>query len=499
MLRTTGGDYPEFIAAVSILFGLAPDDARAQLELRAESLAAELADDRGAARRATPGLPRLFLLEEEYRRAVLAAELAWLRGVIADLRGGRLTWSEQWLREIAAAFNPPTTTRRNRHDTDDRGPRPRRSATARRRALDGLDLVAEPGQVAAVLGPNGAGKTTFVRAVATLLRPDAGTLRVAGHDVRREPRRGPPRRSAWPASSPPSSRRMTGRENLELVARLFGQDRRTARAQRRGRARAARPDRGRPTGWSAPTRAACGAGSISARAWSARRGCCCSTSPPPASTRAAGSSCGTPSARWSRRAPTCCSTTQYLDEADQLAEPDRDRRPRPRGRAGHAGRAQAPGRRRRDRGARPPRRPARRGRRRARPRSPAASRGSTPATAPGHRRRRRRRRRPRRARSARSRPPASRSTTSRCAGPPSTRSSSPSPASRSTPTQSRAPSAPPPERTIADDHHRPPLDRRGTTGLVAEHADDHPPRRAALPAHAAADRDGHGPDGACSS
>src|SRR6266545_1880302 len=53
-------------------------------------------------------------------------------------------------------------------------------------ALDGLDLVAEPGQVLAVLGPNGAGKTTFVRTVATLLRPDAGELRVAGHDVRRK-------------------------------------------------------------------------------------------------------------------------------------------------------------------------------------------------------------------------------------------------------------------------------------------------------------------------
>ena len=40
-------------------------------------------------------------------------------------------------------------------------------------ALDGLDLVAERGQVVAVLGPNGAGKTTFVRAVATLLTLDA--------------------------------------------------------------------------------------------------------------------------------------------------------------------------------------------------------------------------------------------------------------------------------------------------------------------------------------
>src|SRR6478609_1795021 len=52
------------------------------------------------------------------------------------------------------------------------------------RALDGLELVAEPGRVVAVLGPNGAGKTTFVRAIATLLRLDAGTLRVLGHDVR---------------------------------------------------------------------------------------------------------------------------------------------------------------------------------------------------------------------------------------------------------------------------------------------------------------------------
>jgi ABC-2 type transport system ATP-binding protein len=96
-------------------------------------------------------------------------------------------------------------------------------------ALDGLDLVAEPGQVLAVLGPNGAGKTTFVRAVATLLRPDGGELRVAGHDVRREP--AAVRRviglAGQHAAVEPA---MTGRENLHLVARLFGQDRRAARA-----------------------------------------------------------------------------------------------------------------------------------------------------------------------------------------------------------------------------------------------------------------------------
>ncbi len=99
----------------------------------------------------------------------------------------------------------------------------------RTRALDGLDLVAEPGQVVAVLGPNGAGKTTFVRAVATLLRPDAGTLRVAGHDVRREPElvRRTIGLAGQNAAVEPA---MSGRENLEMVARMFGQDRRTARA-----------------------------------------------------------------------------------------------------------------------------------------------------------------------------------------------------------------------------------------------------------------------------
>src|SRR5438309_8278672 len=96
-------------------------------------------------------------------------------------------------------------------------------------ALDGLDIVAERGQVLAVLGPNGAGKTTFVRAVATLLRLDGGSLRVAGHDVRREPaavRRLIGLAGQFAAVEPA----MTGRENLEMVARLFGQNVKTSRA-----------------------------------------------------------------------------------------------------------------------------------------------------------------------------------------------------------------------------------------------------------------------------
>jgi DNA-binding PadR family transcriptional regulator len=106
MLHSTEGEYPEFIAAVSILFGLAPEEAQSELELRAEKLAAELADTEAVLTGSPAGLPRLFLLEEEYRQAVLQAELSWVQGVISDLRDGRLTWTERWLHEIAATFTP---------------------------------------------------------------------------------------------------------------------------------------------------------------------------------------------------------------------------------------------------------------------------------------------------------------------------------------------------------------------------------------------------------
>ncbi len=88
-------------------------------------------------------------------------------------------------------------------------------------ALDGLNLTMQPGQVMALLGPNGAGKTTFVNLVATLLRPDAGTLRVGGVDVARRP--GAVRRLvALAGQSAAVEPTMTGRENVIMVARLFG-------------------------------------------------------------------------------------------------------------------------------------------------------------------------------------------------------------------------------------------------------------------------------------
>lgn len=72
------------------------------------------------------------------------------------------------------------------------------------RALDGLTLQIPRGSVCGLLGPNGAGKTTLIRILATLLRPDAGTVRIAGYDVVRDlPRFASA--SASPGSSPPST------------------------------------------------------------------------------------------------------------------------------------------------------------------------------------------------------------------------------------------------------------------------------------------------------
>jgi len=94
-------------------------------------------------------------------------------------------------------------------------------------ALAGLDLTAEAGQVFAILGPNGAGKTTFIRAIATLTKFDEGTLTVAGIDVAKHPkqvRRAIGLAGQYAAVEPA----MTGRENLRMVARLFGHDAKTA-------------------------------------------------------------------------------------------------------------------------------------------------------------------------------------------------------------------------------------------------------------------------------
>jgi ABC-2 type transport system ATP-binding protein len=86
-------------------------------------------------------------------------------------------------------------------------------------ALDGVDLAVPAGTVHALLGPNGAGKTTAVRILATLLRPDGGRAEVAGHDVVREPAQ-VRRRVGVVGQRVALDLTLTGRQNLVMFARL---------------------------------------------------------------------------------------------------------------------------------------------------------------------------------------------------------------------------------------------------------------------------------------
>jgi DNA-binding PadR family transcriptional regulator len=104
MLAAVGEEFPDFPLGLSFLQLLTPAEAREQLQVRLDRVQAELADI-AQALDDTTDVPRLFLLEEEYRRAVLTTERTWLSSVIADLDSHRITWSEEWLRQVAAAFN----------------------------------------------------------------------------------------------------------------------------------------------------------------------------------------------------------------------------------------------------------------------------------------------------------------------------------------------------------------------------------------------------------
>jgi DNA-binding PadR family transcriptional regulator len=101
-LSTRAREFPEFPVAVSLLGLLTPEEALRQLETRVAALEDEVARiDSQSGRAAAEGLPRLFLLETEYQRATLETELEWVRTVVEDLRTGKLTWDEEWLRRFS--------------------------------------------------------------------------------------------------------------------------------------------------------------------------------------------------------------------------------------------------------------------------------------------------------------------------------------------------------------------------------------------------------------
>jgi daunorubicin resistance ABC transporter ATP-binding subunit len=87
-------------------------------------------------------------------------------------------------------------------------------------ALDGLDLRVEAGTVFGLLGPNGAGKTTLVRVLATLLRPTAGRASVLGYDVVADSL-AVRRRIGLAGQFAAVDGELTGRENVEMVGRLY--------------------------------------------------------------------------------------------------------------------------------------------------------------------------------------------------------------------------------------------------------------------------------------
>ena len=98
------------------------------------------------------------------------------------------------------------------------------------KALDGVDIEVPTGSVLGLLGPNGAGKTTAVRVLTTLLKPDSGSATVAGMDIAEQS--GPLRENIGLAGQYAAvDENLTGTENLTMVGRLYGMDR--GRARRR--------------------------------------------------------------------------------------------------------------------------------------------------------------------------------------------------------------------------------------------------------------------------
>jgi DNA-binding PadR family transcriptional regulator len=96
MLSTPAQEFPEFPAAVSLLSLLTPEDVLHQMEIREARLTDQIAAIDEEVQTYAVSLARLFLLEAEYLRSVLQAELQWVRSVSADVRSGQLTWNVTW-------------------------------------------------------------------------------------------------------------------------------------------------------------------------------------------------------------------------------------------------------------------------------------------------------------------------------------------------------------------------------------------------------------------
>jgi DNA-binding PadR family transcriptional regulator len=105
MLALPRNEFPQFPAALSFIMLLPPADAAAVLRQRATALRGQLAAT-DANLKDVAGLPRAVAMDDEYQHAMIAAELAWVDGVVADLDSGALTWSKEQLEPFAEASVP---------------------------------------------------------------------------------------------------------------------------------------------------------------------------------------------------------------------------------------------------------------------------------------------------------------------------------------------------------------------------------------------------------
>ena len=170
----------------------------------------------------------------------------------------------------------------------------------------------------ALLGPNGAGKTTMVRILATLMRPDAGTATIAGHDLRTDPF-GVKRSISLTGQFAAVDDMLTGRENLEMMARLLRLPRRAART----RAGELLAEFGLAD--AADRRAAKYSGGMRRRldlaiSMISRPPSCSWTSRPPGLDPRSREQLWSTVRRLVNEGVTVLLTTQYLEEADQLAD-----------------------------------------------------------------------------------------------------------------------------------------------------------------------------------
>ncbi|KIL39966.1 PadR family transcriptional regulator [Gordoniibacillus kamchatkensis] len=104
ILSELSQEFPEFPVAISFLGMLKFEDVQQQLEKRTVALEEELGRLDSALQTYKDTIPRLFMLETEYKRTVIRAELNWVRSVVDDMRSGRLAWDDEWLRNIAQQF-----------------------------------------------------------------------------------------------------------------------------------------------------------------------------------------------------------------------------------------------------------------------------------------------------------------------------------------------------------------------------------------------------------